>query len=138
MEFLYLFTTAFISATFFPLGSEGLLVYYLSQSSNPLYLLLFATLGNTLGSVLNYYLGYKGEEYLEKKQHIKPSSMKRYKSFFGKYGAWSLLFSWAPVVGDPITFMAGVFNYPLKRFIILVAFAKATRYAVVIGIYYFF
>ena len=128
MIYLTLFISAFISATLFPLGSEALLVYNINEGYNLVYLLAFATVGNVLGSLLNYFIGLKGEEYLEKKSYLKQEKIKRYKEFFDKYGAYSLLLSWAPVIGDPLTLIAGVFKYDLKKFLFLVFIAKLFRY----------
>ncbi|NVJ52983.1 MAG: DedA family protein [Campylobacteraceae bacterium] len=128
MIYLTLFLSAFISATLFPLGSEALLVYNINEGYNLVYLLAFATVGNVLGSLLNYFIGLKGEEYLEKKAYLKEEKIKRYKEFFDKYGAYSLLLSWAPVIGDPLTLIAGVFKYDLKKFLFLVFLAKFLRY----------
>ena len=128
MIYITLFFTAFISATLFPLGSEALLIYDITQGYN-IYLLLFcATLGNSLGSLVNYFLGLKGEEYLLSKNYIKEKYIKISKKFFDKYGAFTLLFSWLPIIGDPITFIAGVLKYDIKKFIVLVVIAKFLRY----------
>ena len=70
MIYLTLFITALISATLFPLGSEALLIYDIKEGYNLYLLLLFATIGNSLGSVINYFLGLTGEEYLLKKSLI--------------------------------------------------------------------
>lgn len=129
MVFLYLFLTALISATLFPLGSEALLVYDITQGHNLVLLLFFATLGNSLGSLINYYLGLKGEEFCERKKYLKKNSIEKYKKFFDKYGGYTLLLSWVPIIGDPITFIAGILKYDLKKFIVLVIIAKFTRYA---------
>lgn len=63
MIYITLFFSAFISATLFPMGSEALLVYDITQNYNLFLLLFFATFGNVLGSCINYYLGLKGEEF---------------------------------------------------------------------------
>lgn len=128
MIYLVLFASAFISATLFPLGSEALLIYDIKEGYNIYLLLFFATLGNTLGSVLNYYLGLKGEEYLVHKKFIKEKHIKVSKKFFDKFGAFSLLFSWLPIIGDPITFVAGILKYNFKKFLLLVVLAKFSRY----------
>lgn len=128
MIYLTLFISAFISATLFPLGSEALLVYNINEGYNIVYLLIFATIGNTLGSLFNYFLGLKGEEYLERKSYLKQNKIKKYKEFFDKYGAYSLLLSWMPIIGDPITLVAGVLKYDFKKFLFLVAIAKFSRY----------
>ncbi len=128
MIYLILFITAFISATLFPLGSEALLIYDITQGYNIYLLLLFATLGNSLGSVVNYFLGLKGEEYLINKNLLNEKYILKAKNYFDKYGGWSILFSWLPIIGDPITFVAGVLKYDFKKFLILAVVAKFSRY----------
>ncbi|WP_428023268.1 YqaA family protein [Arcobacter sp.] len=130
MIYLTLFLTSFISATLFPMGSEAVLVYDISQGYNLALLLFVATLGNSLGACLNYYFGLKGEEFLENKNIISKMSLQKAKNFFDKYGAWSLLLSWVPIIGDPLTFIAGVLKYEFRYFLILVVLAKFSRYAV--------
>jgi len=131
MVYIYLFFTALIAATLFPAGSEALLAYDISQGYSLYLLLLVATLGNTLGSLVNYYLGLKGEAYLEEKNYLKKEKIEKYKSFFDKYGGYTLLLSWMPLIGDPITFIAGILNYDVKKFIPIVLIAKFGRYVVV-------
>ena len=128
MVYFILFSTAFISATLFPLGSEALLIYDITQGHNIYLLLFFATFGNSLGSVVNYFLGLKGEEYLINKKLLNDKYIIKAKIYFDKYGAWSILFSWLPIIGDPITFVAGVLKYDFKKFLILVVVAKFSRY----------
>ena len=128
MVYLILFITSLISATLFPLGSEALLIYDIKEGYNLYLLLLFATIGNSLGSVINYFLGLKGEEYLLKKSLLKEEYIIKSKNYFDKYGAFSILFSWLPIVGDPLTFVAGILKYDFKKFLILVIVAKFSRY----------
>ncbi|WP_198305990.1 YqaA family protein [Arcobacter vandammei] len=128
MTYLILFFTAFLSATLLPLGSEALLIYDIKAGYN-LYILLFvATLGNSLGSILNYYLGLKGEEFLIRKNLINEKYINLSKKYFDKYGAICILFAWLPIIGDPITFVAGVLRYNFKIFVILVVISKLSRY----------
>jgi len=130
--------SAFISATLIPLGSEALLIYNIDHGLNIYYLLLYATIGNSLGSLLNYYMGYKGESYLEKKNYISAHKISKYKFYFDKYGVVTLLFSWLPIVGDPITMVAGVLKYNIRKFILIVVFAKFIRYLFLAFGYYYF
>ena len=132
MVYLTLFTVAFLSATLLPLGSEALLLYDVSQNYSLFLLWLFASTGNTLGAMLNYWLGLKGEVYLERKGYLSVKNMNKAKISFAKYGGWILLLSWVPIIGDPLTFIAGVLKYNFRRFVLLVFVAKATRYAAVI------
>jgi membrane protein YqaA with SNARE-associated domain len=87
-----------------------------------------ATIGNSLGSLLNYFLGLKGEEYLVEKKLLNEKMIIKSKTYFDKYGSVCLLFSWLPIIGDPITFVAGILKYDLKKFIVLVVIAKLSRY----------
>ena len=132
MVYLTLFVVSFLAATLLPLGSEALLVYDISQNHALFLLWLFATLGNTLGSMFNYWLGLKGEAYLESKGHLSVSKMDKAREMFSKHGGWSLLLSWVPIIGDPFTFVAGVLRYDFKCFSLIVLIAKGLRYAVVI------
>ena len=125
---MILFITALISATLFPLGSEALLIYDIRQGYNIYLLLFFATFGNSLGSVLNYFFGLKGEEYLLEKRLVNENHIIKGKFYFDKYGTFTILFSWLPIIGDPITFIAGVLKYNFRKFLILVIIAKFSRY----------
>ena len=130
IAYLGLFFSALIAATLLPMQSEAVLVGLLATSAYPvLALLIVATVGNVLGSVINWYLG----RYLLrfKKHRWFPSSgsqLERAQNWYRRYGRWSLLGSWLPVVGDPLTVVAGVMKEPLVPFLILVTLAKATRY----------
>ena len=128
MIYLILFFSAFISATLFPLGSEALFIYDINEGYNIYLLLFFATIGNSLGSIFNYFLGLKGEEYLLKKSLIKESYIIKCKNYFDKYGLYTILFSWLPIIGDPITFIAGVLRYDFRKFLVLVVISKFSRY----------
>lgn len=132
MVYLTLFLVAFASATLLPMGSEALLLYDISQGYTVWLLLLIASLGNTLGSMVNYWLGFKGEAYLENKGYLSQEKMDRARGSFDRYGGWTLLLSWVPIIGDPLTFIAGVLKYRFWWFVVIVAVAKATRYAVIV------
>ena len=128
MTYLILFISAFFSATLLPLGSEALLIYDIKAGYNIYLLLFFATFGNSLGSVLNYYLGLKGEEYLVNKKFVNEKYINLSKKYFDKYGAICILFAWLPIIGDPITFVAGILRYNFKLFLVLVVISKLGRY----------
>lgn len=138
MEYLILLFVSFLSSTLIPMGSEGFLIYYVSLGLNIYLLILLATVGNTFGSYINYWLGLKGEEYIVKKNYIKEEKLFKAKNFFDKYGGYSLFLSWMPLFGDGITFVAGVLKYDVKKFFIIVSIAKFVRYVfVVVGYLYF-
>ena len=132
MVYLSLFVISLLSATLLPLGSEALLIYDITQNHNIALLWIVATTGNTIGSIINYTIGLKGKEYLEKKNKLSPKQLDKYENFFQKYGGWTLLLSWTPIIGDPLTLIAGVLRYDIRWFIIIVAIAKGIRYGVLI------
>ncbi len=135
MLYLSLFFTSLLAATLLPGGSEALLLYDLSQNADIFLLLLSATTGNTLGSLVNYFIGKKGVDYLVEKGYAKQRGLEKAHRYFEKYGAWALLFSWMPVIGDPITFVAGVTKYDSGKFLLFVFVAKGVRYGVVTALY---
>ena len=128
MTYLILFISAFASATLLPLGSEALLIYNIKEGLNIYTLLFVATFGNVLGSCLNYYLGLNGVDYLVDKKLVKQKYIDSSKRYFDKFGAFSLLFAWLPIIGDPITFIAGVLRYDFRKFLVLVVISKFSRY----------
>lgn len=128
MSYFSLFLTSFASATLLPGGSEALFLYLLSQKLDPILLLSVATLGNTLGSLTNYLLGKYATDFALSKGYMKEKHLTKASSLFEKYGAWSLLFSWLPIIGDPLTFVAGIVRYAWWKFCIIVCFAKLARY----------
>ena len=131
MVYVTLFIVSFLAATLLPLGSEALLLYDITQNHSLLLLWGIATVGNTLGSMFNYWLGLKGEAYLEHKGHLSKEKMDKSRILFDKYGGWTLLFSWVPIVGDPLTFIAGVLRYKISYFVLIVFVAKGARYAAI-------
>ncbi|MFO7597519.1 MAG: YqaA family protein [Desulfocurvibacter africanus] len=125
-----MFVTAFLAATIFPAQSEILLVtLLLSGKHDILMLLAVATAGNTLGSMVNWVLGRFFSEYRDRRWFpLKPKLFDRAVGWYQRYGIWSLLLSWAPFVGDPLTVVAGVLKTNLWRFTAIVLLAKAGRY----------
>ena len=135
MSYLSLFISSFIAATLLPFYSEVILGVMLSNGYNPLWLWLSATCGNTLGAWVNWLLGRYLLHFQDRKWFpFKPKSLDKAQQGFNKYGLWSLLFAWLPVVGDPITFVAGMMKVRVLPFLILVFMGKGLRYAAVIVI----
>ncbi len=130
MVYLTLFFSALISATLWPMGSEALLLYDITQGHRLFWLITMATAGNTLGAVINYWMGLGGEVLLEEKGLIPPGKFQRFTALFEKYGGATLLLSWLPLVGDLFTFAAGIARYPFVKFVLLVLIAKLGRYLV--------
>lgn len=130
--YLGLFIAAFGAATLLPLQSEAVLVGLLLNGQYHLWLLLIiATVGNVLGSVVNWLLGRSLERFKDKRWFpVKARHLEKAQERYRLYGRWSLLLSWLPVIGDPLTLVAGVMREPLWRFLVLVTLAKGTRYMV--------
>ena len=129
-----LFLSAFGAATLLPLQSEAVLVgLLLRQPEAWVTLLLVATLGNVLGSVVNWLLGRAIERLRDKRWFpFSPAQLARAQRRYQRWGPWSLLLSWVPVIGDPLTLIAGIMGEPLWRLLLLVTLAKAGRYAVLV------
>ena len=133
MELLLLFLTGFIAATLFPASSEALLLTLLAQEHAALALFVAATLGNTLGSCVNWYLGLRLLDFQHKRWFpFSGPSINRAQRHFQRYGIYSLLLAWLPVVGDPLTLIAGVLKVPFRQFFVLVLLGKALRYGALI------
>ncbi|MDP9808433.1 membrane protein YqaA with SNARE-associated domain [Rhizobium tibeticum] len=127
-----LFLVAFAAATILPMQSEaGLVVLILAKQYPVLALIAVATVGNVLGSAVNWLLGV-GIERLRGKRWFPVSqpALDKAQRWYRRYGKWSLLLSWMPVVGDPITVVAGVLREPFPIFLLLVTIAKTARYGV--------
>ena len=133
MVYLSLFLSALLAATLIPAQSEGLLIGLLLEGSSVFWgLILAASMGNTLGSVVNWFFG----RYLHCLQHkrwspVSVQSVKSAEERFRKLGLWSLLLSWVPIIGDPITVVAGFLRVRFVPFLLLVAIAKTGRYLVI-------
>lgn len=132
--YLTLFLSSFLAATLLPLSSELVLIGLMAQDQYSLLLLwCVATLGNTLGSLINWFLGRYLLHYQDRRWFpVKRNQMPRYQLWFQKYGVWSLLFAWLPAGGDIFTFIAGVMRINPWLFLLLVAIGKGSRYGVVI------
>ncbi|WP_328796804.1 YqaA family protein [Marinomonas profundi] len=138
---MVVFFTSFLAATVLPLGSEGVLLYYASDTANS-WLLLWglASVGNTLGALTNWLLGgfllrYESHKWFP----VSADHRQKAERVFNRYGVWSLLLTWLPVVGDGIALVSGVLRTSIWYFLPLVFIGKAARYALVLwGHYWLF
>ncbi len=124
-----LFTAAFLAATIFPAQSEAALAALLLAGDQPVMtLIIVASVGNVLGAVVNWMPG-RGIERFKTWPWFpaKAETLVRAQGWYQRYGKWSLLLSWAPFIGDPITVVAGVMREPLPVFLALVTVAKVGR-----------
>ena len=134
--YVSIFLIAFLAATLLPAQSELALAGLLAAGSQPAAaLILAAWAGNTLGSASNWLLGYYVQRFSTRRWFpLKAHQLQKSEGWHRRYGRWSLLLSWMPVIGDPLTLAAGVLREPFWSFISIVAFAKLARYLVVAGI----
>jgi membrane protein YqaA with SNARE-associated domain len=132
--YLSLFFISFLAATILPFSSELTLAGLISTSNyDNLLLLIIASFGNVLGSVVNWGLGFYSRNLTTKKWFLfKETQIERSSKWFSKFGKWSLLFAWVPILGDPLTLVAGLLRVRFLDFIILVAIGKVSRYLVII------
>lgn len=128
-----LFVSALGAATLLPLQSEGVLAALLLSDAYPLWALLtVASVGNVLGALLNWLLGRYLEHFRQARWFpVSATRLQQAQHWYGRYGRWSLLLSWVPIIGDPLTLVAGIMRERLWIFLLLVSLAKTTRYAVV-------
>lgn len=126
-----LFALSFLASTLLPLGSEWLLVLMLVKGYEPLTAVATATAGNYLGAVTTWLIGmYGGRWLIETVLRISQEQEERARSRYRRYGAFSLLFSWLPVIGDPLCMVGGMMRINFGLFSVLVASGKLLRYAV--------
>ena len=124
--YLSLFTISFLAATILPFSSELMLASMLSiENYNRTLLITFSSFGNILGSVLNWVLGFYFIKLQNKKWFpFNQEQISKSSQWFEKYGKWSLLFAWVPIIGDPLTFVAGTMKTKFFIFLILVSIGK--------------
>ena len=127
-----LFLLSFLAATLVPLGSEWLLAVLLLNGFDLMIVVPVATIGNSCGALTTYAIGLWGGPYLiERILKISPGRQEQAELYFSRYGSWALLFSWVPILGDPLCLAGGVLRTGFWRFILLVSAGKFVRYLVV-------
>ncbi|MCB1377105.1 MAG: DedA family protein [Alphaproteobacteria bacterium] len=133
--YIALFVSAFLSATLLPGTSDVGLAAATAMSDLPVVMLVaVVTLGNTLGSCVNWIMGLAVAHGSERVKLPGADKLDRFKGFYARYGKWSLLLSWLPIVGDPLTVLAGLARTPLWLFLPLVMVGKLLRYVAIAGL----
>jgi membrane protein YqaA with SNARE-associated domain len=132
-ELALLFGSAFLAATVLPFYSEVGLYLLLERGGDPLLLVAVATVGNTLGALLNWYLGLQVLRFRHRRWfYFSERQLAAGQRWFNRYGYWSLLLAWLPLGGDAIPLVAGIMRVPLWRVALLAGIGKALRYLVVV------
>jgi membrane protein YqaA with SNARE-associated domain len=132
-SYLLLFGSAFLAATILPFYSEVVLFALLRDGGDPLSLVLVATLGNTLGAVINWILGRYLLHFQDRRWFFfNRQQIDTAQRWYNRYGFWSLLFAWLPVGGDALTLIAGIMKVRMWLFLLLVGAGKGLRYVSVV------
>lgn len=130
--YIGLFISSFLASTILPLGSEALVVLLIRINFSFFLVVAVATAGNYLGACTSYYIGFKGrQDLIEKYLAVPKAKLEKADNWFKKYGTYSLLFTWVPVIGDAITVSCGILKLDFKIFSFYVILGKMLRYAAV-------
>ncbi len=133
--FTGLFIVTFLSATILPFSSELFLLLMLSKGYDPVFCLLIATLGNSLGGITNYGLGRLGDLKWLKKVGVTEQKLNQSTAKIQRYGSWLAFFSWVPIIGDPLVVALGYFRTPFSKVLPLLILGKFLRYLMIVGFY---
>lgn len=128
-----LLLSSFVAGSFLPFTSEAVILAMLvSGKWNAMELVIYASIGNTLGAMLNYYVGSLGKmEWIEKYLHVKPENMEKAKRFMGNRGAWMGFFAFLPVIGSAITILLGLTRANVSISLLSIATGKLMRYMII-------
>ena len=124
-----LFASAFLAATVLPFYSEFFVLKLLAAGEPAVLVVIVATVGNTLGSVINWLLGLYLLHFRHRRWfYFSDSQIEKAQNWFNHYGIWTLLLAWLPMGGDALTLIAGIMKVRLSHFLVLVALGKCVRY----------
>jgi len=130
--FYSLFLLSFLASTLVPLGSEWMLVAMIVSKGEPWTAVAVATAGNYLGALSTYWIGLYGGDFLRRRVlRMDEKTTRKAERFYARFGSFSLLLSFLPIVGDPLCLIGGVLRVRFIRFSLLVASGKLARYAAV-------
>ena len=143
MEFIIHFLTqygywgmllaAFLAGSFFPFSSEAVMIGLMATGLDPWILMIYGTIGNVLGSVVNYGVGRMGKmEWIEKYLHVKKESLDKAQRFMAGRGAWMGFFAFLPVLGSAITIALGLMRANIVITFIAITLGKIFRYIILI------
>ena len=124
-----LFIGTFLAATILPFSSDALYIAILAATGNPVGCLIVGTLGNWLGSVVTYWIGWLGKwEWLEKWFKVKRETLEKQKRYVDRYGVWLSLIAWVPIIGDVLVLALGFYKTPAGWTSILLLVGKSLRF----------
>ncbi len=132
-EYVGLFISTFLAATILPFSSEIMVTALLCTGANPLYVFIIATIGNWLGSVSTYYIGWLGKwEWIEKWFKVTPKKLEKQRYKISKYGSVLAFFVWLPIIGDVFALALGFYKINLYKCVLFMLIGKACRFAIYI------
>lgn len=135
LGYVGLFLISFLAATVLPLVSEVVVIAMPPLGYDVKLVVLTATLGNFLGSLTNYFIGWKGGDFVFSRYiKVQPDKLERAQQLYQKWGPVIVFFSWIPVIGDPLTVVAGMFHLRLRVFAFWVILGKGARYLILLGV----
>ena len=124
-----LFLACLLSATILPFSSEAIVAGAMALGYERLLIVLVATLGNTAGGMISFYMGWLCKwEWLEKYFKIKREKLERFRSHIEKYGVWAALLTWLPIVGDPLAIAMGFMRLNPWWTMLIMFVGKMLRY----------
>lgn len=133
-----MFISAFLAATVIPFSSDVVLVGLIAAGGDAVWLVVLATLGNWLGGLTSYYLGYIGKmEWVEKYFKVKPETLEKQKIKINKWGASLAFMSWLPGIGDVFAIALGFYKIDFKKCAIYMFFGKGLRFVVWALLYHY-
>ncbi|EEX19502.1 YqaA family protein [Prevotella veroralis] len=128
-----MFISAFLAGSVLPFSSEAVMLGLLAAGVDPVPLLIYGSIGNVMGGMVNYGLGRLGKlEWLKKYFHLKQSSIDRAYKFMGGHGAWMGFFAFLPILGSAITVVLGLTRANLPLSVFSITLGKVMRYSLLI------
>ena len=125
---------AFLAGSFFPFSSEAVMLGLLAAGLKPVPLIVYGTIGNTLGSVFNYFIGSLGKlEWIEKYLHVKKGELMKARKFMGNHGAWIGFFAFLPIIGSAMTILLGYTRANKFISVLSIFIGKLIRYIVLMA-----
>lgn len=128
-----MFISSFLAGSILPFSSEVVMAGLQVAGASPVGLFIGGTLGNTLGTLVNYWIGSLGkEEWITKYLKLPPAKLEKGKQYVVKYGAWAGILTWLPILGEALAVAMGYLRTPLWFSILAMLVGKGARYAVIL------
>ena len=131
--YLGMLAAAFLAGSFFPFSSELVMVGLMAAGLDPLLLVVYGTVGNVLGSVFNYGVGYMGRiDWIEKYLHVRKEKLERTRQFLAGRGAWMGILDFLPILGSVVTIVLGLMRANMTITFISITIGKFLRYLLLV------